>query len=546
MAATAEVAGQLEESKSQCATLEAGKLAAEAATAQAVTAAKEQASKLEAEIRAAVKEGLDNVLKAKEEHAAVLVAERAAQRAAAEKHETEVRGVREELAQAERKMDDLLEKQARDQERLRELEEARKAEAVAAAARAAEAEKLRADLDAAVESAAVAQREAQAFEVEVGKVRELLVKTESEHSKALEAVEQRAAEIAQESGSLKEELATANQRVASLEAAQALHRLVATEVSLGEWTALEQLATESGHQGLVKPSQMCHLLANLAVSKGIVASAEIGDMAATLLVSEAFAAAAVEEDELLPCRMVILKFSDASDVSMAMTKDAERDREARRLEAQRVLDKFETQTATHAKELEALRTQQSEAVAALIQEQTTQYDAKCVELRDAHEMIDSLKEALLSGTRSPNVQDVHDVHKSTHGSESPRAPSRPAAAQERVADDGEIVNVDVNGNAQPPSSAVEHVPAVVRHPALVAAPVVEASSSSSSSPPPPTTQSPPVPAGDVQDPRLLDMVYQIIIDTVELCRSGVSANTESRSRLGQLRARLHTLESQYG
>jgi hypothetical protein len=58
-------------------------------------------------------------------------------RAAAEKHEAEVRGLREELAQAERKMNeaerkmiDLLGKQARDQERLREFEDARKAEAV--------------------------------------------------------------------------------------------------------------------------------------------------------------------------------------------------------------------------------------------------------------------------------------------------------------------------------------------------------------------------------------------------------------------------------
>jgi hypothetical protein len=50
-------------------------------------------------------------------------------RAAVEKHEAEVRGLREELAQAKRKMNTLLGKQACDLKRLRELEEAWKADA---------------------------------------------------------------------------------------------------------------------------------------------------------------------------------------------------------------------------------------------------------------------------------------------------------------------------------------------------------------------------------------------------------------------------------
>jgi hypothetical protein len=120
-----------------------------------------------------------NLLKAKEKHAAVLPSR--VMRAAAEKHEAEVRGLREELAQAERKINDLLEKQALAQERMKELE----------MARAADVKKLRGELDTAVENAAVAQREAQAFEAELEEVRDLLAKTES--NRALEAVGQWAA-----------------------------------------------------------------------------------------------------------------------------------------------------------------------------------------------------------------------------------------------------------------------------------------------------------------------------------------------------------------
>jgi hypothetical protein len=120
-----------------------------------------------------------NLQKAKEERAAVSPSR--VMRAAAEKHEAEVRKLREELAQAERKINDLLEKQALAQEQMKELE----------MARAADVKKLRGELDTAVENAAVAQREAQAFEAELGEVRDLLAKTES--NRALEAVGQWAA-----------------------------------------------------------------------------------------------------------------------------------------------------------------------------------------------------------------------------------------------------------------------------------------------------------------------------------------------------------------
>ena len=103
-------------------------------------------------------------------------------RAAAEKHKVEARGLREELAQAERKINDLIEKQALAQERMKdELE----------MARAADVKKLMGELDTAVENAATAQREAQEFEAELGEVRDLLAKTES--NRALEAVGQLAA-----------------------------------------------------------------------------------------------------------------------------------------------------------------------------------------------------------------------------------------------------------------------------------------------------------------------------------------------------------------
>jgi hypothetical protein len=115
-----------------------------------------------------------NLLKAKEERAAVSLSR--VMREAAEKHKVEARGLREELAQAEQKINDLLEKQALAQERMKELE----------MARSADVKKLMGELDTAVENAAVAQREAQAFEAELGEVRDLLAKTES--NRALEAV----------------------------------------------------------------------------------------------------------------------------------------------------------------------------------------------------------------------------------------------------------------------------------------------------------------------------------------------------------------------
>ena len=121
-----------------------------------------------------------NLLKAKEERAAVSPSR--VMRAAAEKHKVEARGLREDLAQAERKINDLIEKQALAQERMKdELE----------MARAADVKKLMGELDTAVENAATAQREAHAFEAELGEVRDLLAKTES--NRALEAVGQWAA-----------------------------------------------------------------------------------------------------------------------------------------------------------------------------------------------------------------------------------------------------------------------------------------------------------------------------------------------------------------